>query len=90
MVKLSLQFKCTLENLTNLRLPLDTEWHFKTKCSNCQEVSEGIYFVPALSQEMPGSKGKANYVAKCKLCERTGSIDYVVNSHKPLCTNDDW
>eukprot|EP00352_Strombidinopsis_acuminata_P003098 CAMPEP_0176383982 /NCGR_PEP_ID=MMETSP0126-20121128/33945_1 /TAXON_ID=141414 ORGANISM="Strombidinopsis acuminatum, Strain SPMC142" /NCGR_SAMPLE_ID=MMETSP0126 /ASSEMBLY_ACC=CAM_ASM_000229 /LENGTH=108 /DNA_ID=CAMNT_0017749389 /DNA_START=164 /DNA_END=490 /DNA_ORIENTATION=+ len=32
--------------------------------------------------EMPNSRGEANYVAKCKLCERTGSIEYVNNSWK--------
>jgi hypothetical protein len=91
MGKLSLQLKCTLENLKDLYLPLDAEWNFKTKCSNCQEESEKVQsFIPAQVQDMPGSRGEANYVAKCKLCERTGSILYCVNTHKKYNSNEEW
>ena len=32
---------------------------------------------------MPGSKGLANFIQKCKLCERTGNIDFIESSLKP-------
>lgn len=84
MGKIDLQIACNLENLTNLDMPKDEEWYFKTECINCHEKSENpIYFTLAEVTQMQGSKGMANYVAKCKLCERTGSVEYQVNTHRP-------
>ena len=88
MVKLTLQICCNLENLHQLYLPESAEWYVRTKCSNCQEESERVYFNLNDKVEMFGSKGTANYVAKCKLCERTGSLEYCVNTLKKYSSSD--
>lgn len=77
MGKLDLQIKATLENLRAIKQSEDADWQFKVKCSNCQEVNENvIYFNLVEKAEIPGSRGSASYIAKCKNCERTGNIDY--------------
>lgn len=41
---------------------------------------------------MENSRGKANYVYKCKMCERTGSVEYQINTCKLYMAdkNEDW
>ena len=69
MVKLEVHICATLENLVNLRLHEDDDWHFKTKCTKCNEVAENvIYFNLVEKTKVEGSRGEANYIAKCKLC----------------------
>lgn len=41
--------------------------------------------------DLEGSKGQANYVYKCKLCERTSNIEYCKNTCKPYTNeSEDW
>ena len=91
MVKLTLQIRAALENIKNLSLPTSAEWHFKTECGNCHEMSPNtIFFVPDQIQDMTGSKGTCNYMAKCKGCERTGSIEFVQKSAKSYSASEQW
>ena len=77
MGKLDLQIKAQLENLRAIKQSEDADWHFKVKCINCQEVNENvIYFNLVDKLEIPGSRGTATYIAKCKNCERMGNIEY--------------
>ena len=63
----------------------------KVMCCNCNEVTETpIYFIPNMVQDLQGSKGQANYVAKCKLCERTSSIEFIQSSYKAYSLNEEW
>ena len=74
----------TLENLLELRLEESDDWYFKTKCTQCNEVNENvIHFNLVEKFDIEGSRGEANYIAKCKLCERPGNIEYCQNSLKP-------
>ena len=91
MVKLEVQICATLENLTMLSLGAGDDWHFKTKCTHCNENAENvIYFNCVEKTKIEGSKGEANFIAKCKLCERPGSIEYVNNSIKPYTKSEQW
>lgn len=78
MVKIGLQIKANLENVTKL-VPEgidDFRWHLKIKCNQCGEVGENWHYV-TLSEENPlkGGRGHANYVSKCKLCSQQSSLD---------------
>lgn len=55
---------------------LNSCWsHWQTKCNSCNEVTEKWQFVSADEQvDIPGSRGSANYVSKCKLCNRVSSL----------------
>lgn len=84
MGRIDLQLMCNLENLDQLHMKEDCEWYFRTKCASCGEIHDTpIYFVLSQIQDMENSRGKANYVAKCKMCERTGSVEYQINTCKP-------
>ena len=83
MVKLEVQICATLENLTNLHLTESDDWHFKIKCTQCNEVAENIiYFNLVETQKVEGSRGEAHFISKCKLCEKAGYIEYCPNSLK--------
>uniref|UniRef100_A0A665VK86 CXXC motif containing zinc binding protein n=1 Tax=Echeneis naucrates TaxID=173247 RepID=A0A665VK86_ECHNA len=76
MVKFGLQFKATLENVTNVR-PLgdDFRWFLKVKCGNCGEVPDKWQYVTLVeSVPLKGGRGSASMVQKCKLCSRENSI----------------
>lgn len=65
-------------------------WHLKLKCTNCGEAPDHWQYVvinvrelripethPRTLQEMleiPGSRGEANLVEKCKLCGRVNTL----------------
>lgn len=81
MVRLDLQVSCNMENLREVSLPADEDWYFTTKCTHCNEISDQkIYFKLTEMQDIPGSKGQANFIAKCKFCERVSNVEYIQNS----------
>ena len=91
MVKLEVQVCATLENLTDLRLNEDDDWNFKMKCTNCNEEYENVMFFNLVEKsKIEGSKGEANFIAKCKLCERPGNVEYIPNSCKPYSKSEQW
>ncbi|KAJ0427131.1 hypothetical protein BJY00DRAFT_271731 [Aspergillus carlsbadensis] len=75
---LSLILTAELSGVTNL-LPQDTEeapyyYTFKVQCTSCREVHPNwVSFNRFEQHEIPGSRGEANFVWKCKLCQRTHS-----------------
>uniref|UniRef100_A0A3Q3F2N4 CXXC motif containing zinc binding protein n=1 Tax=Labrus bergylta TaxID=56723 RepID=A0A3Q3F2N4_9LABR len=74
--KYGLQFKATLENVTNVR-PVgdDFRWFLKLKCGNCGEVPDKWQYITlADSVPLKGGRGSASMVLKCKLCARENSI----------------
>ncbi|CAH1756038.1 12450_t:CDS:10 [Entrophospora sp. SA101] len=64
-----------LENVTDVGPSGDEyEWHFKVKCSSCNELNENWVGMNRLSQnEILGSRGTANLVIRCKFCRRESS-----------------
>ncbi|CAI2164069.1 16973_t:CDS:2 [Funneliformis geosporum] len=85
MVKLALLFKAELENVTDVGPGDDDyEWHFKVKCTSCNEVNNNWVGVNRLDQnEIPGSRGKANLVMRCKFCKRESSAQFDPSPVKP-------
>ncbi|XP_020892280.1 UPF0587 protein v1g245604 [Exaiptasia diaphana] len=90
MVRISLQFKANLENITNIRPEGDDfRWYLKVKCLNCgEETKQWVYLCAMESLPIKGSRGNANYVSKCKLCGRENSIDIVKDSVKEYTADD--
>ncbi|KAJ2550018.1 hypothetical protein EV175_004222 [Coemansia sp. RSA 1933] len=79
MVKLDLQLKAELTNVTDL-VPAreDHCWSFKIKCNSCHEVDENIITISADdSSQISGSRGEANLVMRCKFCKREGVASIV-------------
>ncbi|EEQ35072.1 DUF866 domain-containing protein [Microsporum canis CBS 113480] len=49
---------------------------FKVQCTSCREVHPNWVNVSRFEQnEVPGSRGEANFVWKCRLCGRTHSAN---------------
>ncbi|VDN54462.1 unnamed protein product [Dracunculus medinensis] len=69
--------KASLVNITELQ-PADVEnfrWHFQLKCTNCGEKPDHWqYAIISETMEVPGGRGLANIVIKCKLCERVNTL----------------
>ena len=83
MVRLEVQLCMTLENIKEIRLEESDDWHFKTKCTQCNELHENVIHFNLIEKfDIEGSRGEANYIAKCKFCNRPGNVEYVKNSLK--------
>jgi ribosomal protein S27E len=82
MVKIGLQIKCQLENVTDLKAEgEDFRWYLKLKCANCgEETPEFVYLALTENQPLKGGRGHASLVVKCKLCARENSIDIIRES----------
>lgn len=69
-----------MENLYRLR-PLEEanhRWFFKMKCNSCGEIgSEFNYVDPTNVDDVPGGRGSANLVRKCKACGESGNATVV-------------
>ena len=47
----------------------------QVRCTSCQETSDKWQVVSSAEvTSLPGSRGEAHYVAKCKLCSKTNSL----------------
>ncbi|KAK3546241.1 hypothetical protein QTP70_025168, partial [Hemibagrus guttatus] len=88
--KFGLQFKATLENVTNIRPDGDDfRWYLKLKCGNCGEISDKWQYITALdSMPLKGGRGSASMVQKCKLCSRENSIDILKDTITPYNLED--
>jgi hypothetical protein len=82
MVKIGLQIKAFLENVTGLEPEGDDfRWYLKFKCANCGEVPDHWQYINRTeSQPVKGGRGEANCVAKCKLCSRENTVDIIADS----------
>uniref|UniRef100_A0A8D0DVK7 CXXC motif containing zinc binding protein n=1 Tax=Salvator merianae TaxID=96440 RepID=A0A8D0DVK7_SALMN len=90
MGKIGLQFKATLENITDVRpVGEDFRWYLKLKCGNCGEVSEKWQYLRLMdSHPLKGGRGSATMVQKCKLCSRENSIDILSQTMKAYNAED--
>ncbi|KAL1994780.1 hypothetical protein VTN49DRAFT_967 [Thermomyces lanuginosus] len=91
---LSLVLSAELQGVTDLR-PKDTAedpyyYTFKVQCSSCRETHPNwVSFTRFDSREIPGSRGEANFVWKCKLCGRTHTANITAGPHTYVADNDD-
>jgi len=90
MVKIGLQLKAFLENVTGLLAEgEDFRWYLKLKCANCGEVPENWQYInQEEKQPLKGGRGEASAVIKCKLCSRENSIDILSDSLKSYDMSD--
>ncbi|KAJ0011798.1 hypothetical protein NQD34_012773 [Periophthalmus magnuspinnatus] len=81
-MKFGLQFKATLENVTNVRpVGEDFRWFLKLKCGSCGEISDKWQYITLVeSTPLKGGRGSASMVQKCKLCSRENSIGIQLKS----------
>uniref|UniRef100_A0A674PN81 CXXC motif containing zinc binding protein n=1 Tax=Takifugu rubripes TaxID=31033 RepID=A0A674PN81_TAKRU len=87
--KIGLQFKATLDNVTNVRpLGTDFRWYLKLKCGNCGETSDKWQYITLDSVPLKGGRGSASMVQKCKLCSRENSIDILEDTITPYNAED--
>ncbi|KAF4209490.1 hypothetical protein CNMCM8927_005890 [Aspergillus lentulus] len=88
---LSLLVSAELTGVTDLR-PKDTEeepyfYTFKVQCTSCREVHPNwVSFNRFEQHEIPGSRGEANFVWKCKLCQ-VGLFLPFMSSTRLACTS---
>jgi len=85
LMKVGLQIKANLENVTGL-VPENVQefcWYLKLKCTECGEVPDRWQYV-TLSEEQPlkarhpsqtPPRGKTNFTSKCKLCSYQNTLD---------------
>ncbi|KAI9930297.1 hypothetical protein AWENTII_007771 [Aspergillus wentii] len=79
---LSLTISAELNGVTGLQ-PTDTEqspyyYTFKVQCTSCRETHPNwVSFNRFEQTEIPGSRGEANFVWKCKLCQKTHSASII-------------
>eukprot|EP00051_Salpingoeca_urceolata_P030046 m.7983 g.7983 ORF g.7983 m.7983 type:complete len:160 (+) comp3087_c0_seq1:3652-4131(+) len=84
MVKLALQFKANLEYVDDLLAAGDDfRWYVSLLCTQCDTVSGPVYVVATEVNDIPGGRGQANLVGKCKFCSRQHSVSIVEQSVKP-------
>ncbi|XP_064625151.1 CXXC motif containing zinc binding protein-like [Lineus longissimus] len=90
MVKIGLQFKADLDNITNLHPEGDDfRWYIKFKCLNCgEETHDFTYLTLTESTPVKGGRGKASLVLKCRLCLRENSVDIIPESYHPYNIED--
>ncbi|KUL83315.1 hypothetical protein ZTR_11332 [Talaromyces verruculosus] len=83
---LSLALTAELQGVSNLQ-PQDTEeepyyYTFKVLCSSCREEHPNwVSFSRYEKHDIPGSRGEANFVWKCKLCGKTHSASITAGPH---------
>uniref|UniRef100_F1LFV1 Uncharacterized protein n=1 Tax=Ascaris suum TaxID=6253 RepID=F1LFV1_ASCSU len=88
---IALEVKATLVNVTDLQPsdPATFRWYMKLRCMNCGEQPEHWQYVTVSeSLEMPGSRGEANLIEKCKLCGRVNSLDIMKDSFQAYTIED--
>ena len=49
-----------------------------------------MFFNLIEKQKIEGSRGEANFIAKCKLCERPGNVEFVPNSWNTYTKSEQW
>ncbi|CAJ0589301.1 unnamed protein product [Cylicocyclus nassatus] len=93
---LSLDLKCNMVGVTKFT-PSDPEthrWFLKFRCMNCGESPDHWqYLVINEVLEVPGSRGEAHLVEKCKLCNRVNTVAIVpdsVGSYDAAEHNEEW
>ncbi|EPS32693.1 hypothetical protein PDE_07653 [Penicillium oxalicum 114-2] len=83
---LTLSLTAELEGVTGLK-PTDTEenpyyFTFKVQCTGCRETHpKWVTFNRFEKLEIPGSRGEANFVWKCRLCSKAHSASITAGPH---------
>ncbi|CEP03842.1 hypothetical protein PBRA_003449 [Plasmodiophora brassicae] len=74
-MKVDLQVRMELDGIRAVLFDRRAGWAFAARCANCGEAfPQNIHLDPSESVPVPGSRGDAHVVIKCKMCERTGNV----------------
>ncbi|KAL4069684.1 hypothetical protein V8B97DRAFT_609344 [Scleroderma yunnanense] len=78
MVRLKLEIKAELENITNLQPVSNFEYFFKVSCSSCREIHPKLVTLNRQEEyEVSGGKhGTAHFVWRCGNCKRESSAKF--------------
>ncbi|KAJ7038291.1 hypothetical protein C8F04DRAFT_1090150 [Mycena alexandri] len=78
MVRLLLEIKAELENVTGLEPSDDFDFFFKVQCNSCHETHpKPVSLNRQEAFDLPGSKGNtANFVWRCGECKRESSATF--------------
>ena len=65
-----------LEGVTRVAPSADFTWRIKLRCNACREDAPAVsVFTAADAAEIPGSRGTAHLVQKCKACSEVWTVD---------------
>lgn len=65
-------------------MPQGAPYKVRIQCTNCREPSDKASFIdPAVEEAVPGGRGVANLVQRCKFCSRNSNVKFVSGSAKP-------
>jgi phage FluMu protein Com len=81
-----LELFCELEGVEKLIASKATHFEFSVRCTHCNEEHGKHVVADAGSlNSIPGSRGEAHIVVKCRNCERVSSIELVEGKWKVVC-----
>ncbi|KJE97752.1 hypothetical protein CAOG_07855 [Capsaspora owczarzaki ATCC 30864] len=86
MPKYNLQVKAELARVEQFQpaSAAEYEFHLLLACAHCKEsTGKHVNFSLQDEADIPGGRGVANFVAKCKLCSRDFSIEIIKGSIVP-------
>lgn len=90
MGKVRLEMKATLENVAEVKPSSDSfGWNVKFRCTSCGEMGDNFNRLEVSDKTaIPGSRGEANLVIKCKFCSRVNTVDIIPDSVTPYTAED--
>ena len=75
MPKLFLYLHCLLDGISSLSFPEDTLYCFQVQCTSCRETHPNPMSMSLTDEvDIPGGRGSANFVYRCRNCDRDASI----------------
>jgi hypothetical protein len=92
MVKIALQLKATLDNVTDFRIESVDNfiWYLKIDCTKCHTQSDKFHDITLQeSSSIAGSRGEANFLIKCKFCSQEGNLNIEPIKPSATYTSDD-
>ena len=92
MVKIALQLKANLENVTDFQIASleNFVWYLKFECTKCHDRSDKYHDINLQeSSSIAGSRGEANFLMKCKFCSQEGNVNIELTKTPAIYTMED-
>ena len=83
-----LEISAQLENVTNLTIPFDYEYHMYFCCKNCLTKTDVIKFSADNKVPLMGGKSFVNLIFRCKQCQRPSNVSIINESIRPYREED--
>ncbi|XP_027195104.2 CXXC motif containing zinc binding protein-like [Dermatophagoides pteronyssinus] len=84
-----LEISAQLENVTNLTISSQYEYHIKFKCNNCDTETENFMtFSDDSKVPLMGGKSFVNLIFKCKICSRPSNVSIIDGSIRSYLAED--